>query len=248
MLDYALGYACKGWRVFPLRGKEPMTEHGHHDATTDADTIRGWWRRWPTANIGAPVPEMLIVVDLDPRNGGDLSDLPPLPHTMTAWSGRMDGGRHFYFRRPGGQLTSTGLPAGIDLKKNGYMVMPPSIHPDTGHPYTWQEPIDTPPAMMPHALRALLTPKPRPKLRLLPGGAANSTGLVRVVANATEGGKGKSGRNDALFWAACRAAEDGTFDQVRGQLREAALSTGLTPREVDRTLDSAATRQGGAAS
>jgi hypothetical protein len=248
LVDYALGYAAKGWSVFPLRGKEPRTVHGHLDATTDADQIRLWWERWPDANIGAPVPEPLLVIDIDPRNGGSLENLPTLPPTMTAWSGRMDGGRHFYFRRPPGvRLTSTRLPAGVDLKKNGYLVMPPSIHPATGHPYTWQVPVDQPAARLTDDLLELITYRPRTPLRLVQGGKDSSPdGLIRVVAEATEGGNGRTGRNDALFWAACRAAEEGRLDDLRPALRDAALSTGLTEREVDRTLDSAANRGGAA--
>jgi len=101
--------------------------------------IRDWWRRWPDALIGAVIPPLLMVLDIDPRNGGSLAGLEsivgPLPATFTAWSGRNDGGRHLYFFRPQRQpLVSTRLPNGIDLKTNGYMIMPPSLHPATGQP------------------------------------------------------------------------------------------------------------------
>jgi Bifunctional DNA primase/polymerase, N-terminal len=70
----------------------------------DPDQIKAWWIRWPNATIGARVPESLLVIDVDPRNGGSLAELEsltgPLPATLTAWSGRDDGGRHLYFRRP----------------------------------------------------------------------------------------------------------------------------------------------------
>jgi hypothetical protein len=79
-----------------------------------------------------------------------------LPDTLTAWSGRNDGGSHLYFLRPPGPLTSTRLPEGIDLKINGYMIMPPSIHPATGLPYRWE---DHPVASLPSRLRELLAPR-----------------------------------------------------------------------------------------
>ena len=113
--------------------------------------------------IGARVPESLLVVDVDPRNGGNLAELElftgPLPPTLTAWSGRNDGGRHLYFLRPAGPITSTRLPDGIDLKANGYCIVPPSIHPATGQPYRWEQ---HPVAAIPPRLRALLLPPPRP--------------------------------------------------------------------------------------
>src|SRR4051794_5252709 len=115
----ALDLAAQGWRVFPCiptgeEAKAPLTFHGHLDATTEPDQIKAWWTRWPDAMIGAPVPDSCIVVDVDPRNNGDLAELEtlsgPLPPTLTAWSGRDDGGRHLYYLRPAGPLTSTQLP------------------------------------------------------------------------------------------------------------------------------------------
>jgi hypothetical protein len=42
--------------------------------------------------IGARVPDSLLVIDIDPRNGGSLEALTnqvgALPETLTAWSGR----------------------------------------------------------------------------------------------------------------------------------------------------------------
>src|SRR5215212_9797355 len=105
MITAALEYAAAGWEVFPgwwavPRAKSPITKHGHLEATTDPDQIKAWWGRWPIAMIGVRVPDSCIVLDVDPRNGGDLAELEtltgPLP-TLTVWSGRNDGGRHLYF-------------------------------------------------------------------------------------------------------------------------------------------------------
>ena len=83
------------------------------------------------------MPDDLLVVDLDPRNGGDLDDL-VLPETMTVLSGRGDGGMHRYYARPHAPHGIDLHPRpGVDVKINGFMVMPPSLHPDTGKPYTW---------------------------------------------------------------------------------------------------------------
>ena len=65
-LRAALSYAReRGWSVLPLDGKQPLTEHGVHDATTDPDVIEAWWRRWPDANVGLATGRGLFVVDVD---------------------------------------------------------------------------------------------------------------------------------------------------------------------------------------
>ena len=55
--------------VFPCvpRGKQPLTAHGFLDASTDAEIVRSWWRRWPDANIGVPTGSAsgVDVVDVD---------------------------------------------------------------------------------------------------------------------------------------------------------------------------------------
>jgi hypothetical protein len=245
MRDAALDLVASGWAVFPCKpygddAKAPLTLHGHHDASRDPDVIRSWWTRWPDAMIGAPVPEPFLVVDVDPRNGGDLDELErlagPIPATLTAWSGRGDGGRHLYFQRPAGPLTSTRLPTGIDLKVRGYCIVPPSIHPASGQPYTWDQ---RPAVPLPHALRALLrppTPKPRPARVTRKG---RGTRLVDWVAALPY-----KNRNNGLFWAACRLAEDDLLDEYAEDLIRAATATGLPELAARRTVASAASTIG----
>jgi len=218
--------AAGGWEIFPCKwtgpqAKAPLTLNGHHDATTNPDKIKAWWGRWPNAMIGARVPDAAIVIDIDPRNGGDLAELEsltgPLPTTLTAWSGRNDGGRHLYFRRPAGQLVSTKLPDGIDLKINGYCILPPSIHPVTGDPYRWEH---HEVAAATHALRELLrlTPKAR---RFHNSGSGDGASLIRTVAEAPE-----RKRHNALVWASYRARDDGILDKITDALVAAALAAG----------------------
>ena len=142
--DAALCYAELGYPVFPLRprDKRPITEHGVKDASSDPKEIRAWWQRWPDANIGLAC-DGLIVVDIDPRNGGpaDRSDFieqfGPIPETAEAITG--GGGRHILFRYAGGPVPKQ-LAEGIDLKagEGAYIVVAPSIHP-TGGRYSWDQ-------------------------------------------------------------------------------------------------------------
>jgi Bifunctional DNA primase/polymerase, N-terminal len=237
MLVAALELAAQGWAVFPCKwrgenAKAPLTVNGHLDASRDPDQIRAFWRRWPQAMIGAPVPESLLVIDIDPRNRGSLDELKsltgPLPATLTAWSGRNDGGRHLYFLRPPGPLTSTRLPEGIDLKVNGYCIVPPSIHPASGMPYRWEH---IPAASVPPKLRELLCPRPQQVNTF--GDTKNGSGLIRAVAEAQEGK-----RHDVLVWASFRAQADGILDQIADELTAASVSTGETETRARRTIAS----------
>ena len=88
----ALYYASRGWPVLPLYsveggrctcgdaacrspGKHPRTQHGVKDASAKSRQINLWWRWWPSANVGIAtgVTSGLLVLDIDPRNGGDAS-------------------------------------------------------------------------------------------------------------------------------------------------------------------------------
>ncbi|WP_296196003.1 bifunctional DNA primase/polymerase [uncultured Microbacterium sp.] len=241
-LNDALALARNGWAVIPLRGKVPVTAHGVKDATTNPDTIGRWWARGALHNVGARVPAALVVLDIDPQNGGTLDTLTEaaggyLPDTLTVHSGRGIGGRHLYFLHPGGVLTSTRLPAGIDVKtERGYCVMPPSLHPATGRPYLWEQHT---PAHLPAVLLALLRPEVarpvRPSLTTAQTPlASRAAHLARHVAAAAEGN-----RNARLYWAACQAIRDGHAADVFTMLERAAVSAGLPEAEARRTIASA---------
>jgi hypothetical protein len=236
LLDGALDAGAAGWHVHPChpRTKAPLLPHGHHDASADPDVIRGWWERWPNAMIGAAVPDPFIAIDIDPRNGGSYEALEeaagPLPETLTVWSGRNDGGRHLYFARPAGPLTSTRLPEGVDLKASGYLIIPPSLHPATGEPYRWQL---REVARLTPRLREILRPAPPPRYK--PSGGGNGAPLVRLVLALGDGE-----RNRGLYWAACRAAEQGILGSIEADLLAAVTSRGLPEYEARRTIASAA--------
>jgi hypothetical protein len=184
----AVAYAQAGYEVVPLRGKLPLGNcpaceprsprycphpaadcehelcHGLYAATSDPGRVQRWWARRPQANIGARIPQSLVVMDVDPRHGGQARlavlerEHGPLPPTRVSISGRGDGGRHYWFLHPGGRLSAARLGVGLDLKTHtGYVLLPPSRHPATGRPYRWADPI-VDPAPMPDWLVCLLTP------------------------------------------------------------------------------------------
>lgn len=70
----AAEYAEHHWQIFPLNGKVPTIAGGRGvlDATDDLDTVNDWWGgRYRGSNIGGRVPTSMVVIDVDPRNGGD---------------------------------------------------------------------------------------------------------------------------------------------------------------------------------
>lgn len=176
LLNGALWYAKNlGWKVLPVWGIRPdgkcacgkshsapkdIGKHailsGRHEdvASSDPDTITGWWTQWPDANIGVWAKGSgIFTVDVDPRSGGDqdfgrleeLVDGEIFP-TITANTGNYPvrggkkRGQHLLYLAPSGysfppNLKGIGL-NGIDIKHNGYFLVYPSKH-ITGVTYEW---------------------------------------------------------------------------------------------------------------
>jgi hypothetical protein len=148
MLEHALAYAAKGWRVFPCHtpitdgartscsckapacgaiGKHPRTRNGFSDATTDTQAIERWWSMWPDSNIGGiPASAGLVAFDLD--TDATITSARALglfaEPTMEVRTGN---GSHLYFQsRP---FASGATIGGIVVRSgHGYVMLPPSLH------------------------------------------------------------------------------------------------------------------------
>lgn len=139
--DLMLYWIGQGWAVIPLKGKIPLTSNGIKDATRDPATVKAWAETWPSANIGGSCANRLVV-DVDTRSGGAWPE--DLPTTRKHYSGRGDGGGHMIYslteaqRMLGIKSGNAVLGDGVDIKTgtNSYVVLPGSIHPDTGKRYT----------------------------------------------------------------------------------------------------------------
>ena len=157
LLDMALAYARKGWRVFPLHsirdgrctcgkahcaspGKHPRTKGGFKDASTDFTQITAWWRRWPDANIGIATGSGLAGIDVDGPEGISefkhlIQNNEPLPETLVSKTGN---GYHFIFStREDGPEVRNSARGNVHVRgEGGYIVAPPSIH-HSGKQYQW---------------------------------------------------------------------------------------------------------------
>jgi len=228
-----------GLRILPTIDKKSVLKDWPNTAPSEPEQIRELFAKHPTAQPAAIVPNDIIILDLDPRNGGSLEALEavtgPLPDTLTSWSGRGDGGRHLWFKKPATEISQRQLPKGVDLRKPGvhYVIIPPALHPVTGQPYTWND-VPFVAELPSQAIEALAPRKPSVTLSApLVDRPSNLDGLVRSVAEAVEGE-----RNQKLYWASCRAFDHGNDDIVQ-DLFEAALSVGLNDSEASATIDSA---------
>jgi len=155
LMEAALSYAARGWRVLPVHwvgpdgcscgkascsspGKHPRVRSWQKKATTDASQVRAWVRQTPTTNVGIATgaDSGIVVVDVDPRHGGDASLAKlGLPATYTVKTG--GDGHHHYFEHPGIEVPNSAgkLGPGIDIRGDGgFVVAPPSSH-ISGHSY-----------------------------------------------------------------------------------------------------------------
>lgn len=148
-----------GFNPIPILAskKRPPIKWERFQTERSTDKQWKWWaNRWPTSNIAIITGRVsgVFVIDQDaPDACPEL--IASLPRTATAVTKR---GRHFYFRYPSEETLArlghvdrtTGeiLPfeshtkikslPGVDIKaEGGYVLVPPSVHPD-GPTYVWE--------------------------------------------------------------------------------------------------------------
>ncbi len=176
MTKAALDYTRAGWSSIPVEpvGKQSLIGwQVHQHRRADPPEIGEWFARWPDANLAivTGVVSGLVVLDVDPREGGEESLIAlqrehgPIVETVEAATGA--GGRHLYFTHPG-EITRSrlGFAPGLSLLGDGsYAVAPPSAHP-SGERYRWiRSPEVTPLALLPAWLSDVASDDPYPGKR-----------------------------------------------------------------------------------
>ena len=208
-------------RMFPAVGKKPAGGRGWAaNATISPKSFVKLLGKTPGATgflmlMGGQVRpgEFLMVLDVDPRNGGLESlfllnrglGLDRLPETATVQTGGHEQGRHFYFTTPFA-VRSGCLGAefpGIDIIGDGkYVIKPGSIHPETNRRYqTFRYPVDG------------ITPLPTAALDLMK--PVSPKGAVESAARQDDGGRGFEGKAPGIRRPIGRSRELGPWRHRR---------------------------------
>lgn len=192
--------------------KKPLTPHGCKDAKKDPGAIRAWWKKYPTASIGIATGSAsgLVVIDEDTDEDKGLDgyhevaqwerDNGALPETLRAITGR--GGNHLYFHYTGTDIGNrAGILEGVDVRgEGGYVIAPPSMHPN-GTEYHWE--------IAPEDME--LAEVDETVLRFLQIGKEGSQNAQDFeVPDVIEDGE----RNDRLFRIACSMQAQGYHDDA----------------------------------
>ncbi len=155
---HAREYLKRDWSVIPLgkKSKEPgyaaLKSTGHTKKNKKGEIVGSWkafqkerattklldtwWKHTPESNVGIVTGRnsKLVVVDIDPRNGGDKEKL-HLPATYIVKTGG-DGWHYYYLWPHNKKAPNLDYVEGIEIKGDGgYVVAPPSIHDKTFKEY-----------------------------------------------------------------------------------------------------------------
>ena len=263
-----------GWEVLPLKpsSKEPWIKrkdggNGVYDATTDIIRIREWWGRNPDLNVGLHASRFWVL-DVDRKGSKDgfaaLADLERAHGALDGGPMQLTGGEgegvqlfFAYDERVRNRVNANKVP-GLDVRApGGYVVAPPSIHPDTGRAYRWapgRSPLDVGLYRAPEWLIDAISKKPDfpPLRRSAPVAAYTQRRLNRYTRIALQGEidnvltAQKGTRNHTLFTASARlfelvAAGWINGEQVQAVLESAAYAIGLNPEEIKKTIASGKT-------
>jgi Bifunctional DNA primase/polymerase, N-terminal/AAA domain/Primase C terminal 1 (PriCT-1) len=200
IFEAALQYQNSGLSVVPLKPHDKKCnvaweEFQHRRAT--AEEIRTWWSQWPDANVGIVTGKIsdIVVIDLDSANAKDkLKDLIPSLDINSIPRSRTGKGWQLFFQHPKVPIGNrAGVIPDLDVRGDGgYVVAPPSIHPN-GKTYVWELPINDALPKLPGDLYKLIA-SPTPN-----SGEHERFDTAGALAGVPDGK-----RDDTIFKFACK--------------------------------------------
>ncbi|MGA7419384.1 MAG: bifunctional DNA primase/polymerase [Acidimicrobiales bacterium] len=262
LLEAALDYAGRRWRVFPCEpgGKRPLGRlcpHGLKDATTEIETIAEWWAAEPEANIGLPTGLHFDVLDIDGPDAlcrlEDYSESQPGDQDVEGPTASTPRGWHAYVKATDkGNTVNLGGLDGIDWRgRGGYVVAPPSVKEDGGT-WTWMTGADqdlgadTPIIPAPAWVLALFERRKPVTNVIAPGRHAGRTGYGAAalerelgrLALAAEGTRNHQLNASAHSLGQLIASGHLDTDEVLAALLTVGRQIGLTDDECVKTIGS----------
>jgi hypothetical protein len=222
------------------RGKHACSNQWQDVATRSPVKIMEMFPDGELRNVGVCTNKSGLVV-IDEDSPGAFTDWAraqrlSLPPTMTVQTGK---GFHYYYTVTDGRKyrnSDSALPDKVNVRGNGtnaYVVGPGSVH-YTGTLYTIQN--DLAPAPLPEWLPDYLAVDVPTQPAGLPARGASLIALEHWLETAQKGS-----RNNALFWACCRAKESGvtTLEGLERFMVIAVNGLGLSAAEARQTAASA---------
>jgi hypothetical protein len=182
--EWARNHLASGKRIFAIgrNSKQPAISReqggrGFHDATDDPKQVEQWAAIYPGCNWAfVPGDHDLVVIDVDPRNGGTREGWPATYTVRTP-----SGGWHLYYSLSGGLKSgSHKFGKGIDIKSiSGYALLPGSQI--NGREYTPEDPLAEYAPFPADRLEALNVAKHEPALSQAKGDPVSAEELVSVL-------------------------------------------------------------------
>jgi len=247
------GCTCPRGERCPDPGKHPCLADWPRLASTAPAVVRGWWRRWPAANVGLATGVRFDVLDVDgPRGEVGLRGLVVAGAVPRGGPlARTGGGGWHVLLAPTGAGNRVGLRPGLDWRgRGGLIVAPPSRH-ASGRAYRWVRPLTATLPAVPGGLRRLLAPPPAGPAPLPPprvpaagsgraaryGRAALHAEAAKVRACAPDGHSRQHTLNVAALKLGHKVAA-GLLEEaeVWAELASAATATGLAEHEIAKTI------------
>lgn len=188
LFNSAIEYVKLGWKIVPLKGKQPVPgfQWGDlRDKETTEEDVQNWFESYKGVITGLGLitgyTESICVLDLESNEDPTKY---VIPETVSSRSG--GGGWHYYFSIPD-EMDNQELPT-TDLRKFGitgelradktYTTLPPSAHPSGGK-YEWIIPLEI----------EKLAPLPQWLLDLVKKNTSQQTNWEETIQGATEGSR-----------------------------------------------------------
>lgn len=190
-LEAARQYLASGYHPIPANGKKPLVPWKEYQDTPPlSDQLDEWYTTYPNANVGLVVGRGVIVVDLDGEGAEGLLHNATVLLPKDAPRVRTGNGYHVYLgvdEPVGDRIGLLTAPGGgkpqVDVRGIGFVVAPPSLHPNGRH-YEWVVPLVNPLPKAPEALLRLLR---QPKVDHATGGRVDASWVAQALRGVGDG-------------------------------------------------------------